>query len=643
MTSLIVLRKLQTIPSSIPYTRPTSLLQLRLKKTLSPSAPSFFVYTPSSTPYFPSTSGSMSPLFSTRPRPPLPAAFAAPPIPHLHGKTRFGDNLEDEWFIVFLLFEISRAFPSLSIRVWDSDGEFLLIEAAFSLPRWLDPESSPNRVFIRDGDLHIVPKHLFPSTPSLSAALEAVKNPERDTRASDSIQSVIKKKIGDYPDKVRTNMHRVVVRVPLPVAQVLKHEPCLISLAVEGFYNRDLDSMKHASRMDKFLRLNGTGGALEIVRISVQMTRIMYAQLVQQRFQAPRCYPMPGREEGSVVYKEAELGMKIACGFEMMYQERKTAGNEGKGSTWDAFRESLDRSGCFDGLIPGSKEYHRIMDGALEYYRSTSLFSRTRDIMVAPVKRIDEILASEYSINDFNGKHLSPSDDDYWLYDGQDELNSALLERQKEMEAYESKCKKGDVPLKQSADSGPNDFNVKDVADSMQAFVKKMSSFEGAEVPHEWSKEVELNAELFGKEMETVLGPLQRENSMSDTDLGDHNSSSDMDFEDSEEEREIGEDAGTCGSAATFMQCYSDALNEELGSTSLKESFIRAPKKSIHEDEGTSKLAEDVDGELTPLDLDINLVQSFLDSFTSQQGLPGPASNLLELMGIKLPADRKDA
>ncbi|KAG0473474.1 hypothetical protein HPP92_014851 [Vanilla planifolia] len=59
--------------------------------------------------------------------------------------------------------------------------------------------------------------------------------------------------------------------------------------------------------------------------------------------------------------------------------------------------------------------------------------------------------------------------------------------------------------------------------------------------------------------------------------------------------------------------------------------------------EGTSKLAEDVDGELTPLDLDMNLVQSFLDSFTSQQGLPGPASNLLGLMGIKLPADRKDA
>lgn len=31
-------------------------------------------------------------------------------------------------------------------RVWDNDGEFLLIEAAYSLPRWLKPESAANRV-----------------------------------------------------------------------------------------------------------------------------------------------------------------------------------------------------------------------------------------------------------------------------------------------------------------------------------------------------------------------------------------------------------------------------------------------------------------------------------------------------------------
>lgn len=30
--------------------------------------------------------------------------------------------------------------------MWDNDGDFLLIEAAYSLPRWLKPESATNRV-----------------------------------------------------------------------------------------------------------------------------------------------------------------------------------------------------------------------------------------------------------------------------------------------------------------------------------------------------------------------------------------------------------------------------------------------------------------------------------------------------------------
>ena len=36
--------------------------------------------------------------------------------PHLVGQTRFGDNLEDEWFIVFLLFELSKKFTDVFIR-----------------------------------------------------------------------------------------------------------------------------------------------------------------------------------------------------------------------------------------------------------------------------------------------------------------------------------------------------------------------------------------------------------------------------------------------------------------------------------------------------------------------------------------------
>lgn len=157
---------------------------------------------------------------------------------------------------------------------------------------------------------------------------------------------------------------------------MLREEPCLIALAVEGFYDRDVDSMKYAAKMERF-----GGREEEMVRVSVRMSRAMYAQLVRQGFQAPRCYWMPERREGGgreLEYMEAELGMKIACGMEMMYQQRRREGLEGKGSTWEAYRESLERSGFFEGLLPGSVEYRRRMENAMDYYRRSSVFSQTR-------------------------------------------------------------------------------------------------------------------------------------------------------------------------------------------------------------------------------------------------------------------------
>lgn len=58
----------------------------------------------------------------------------------------------------------------------------------------------------------------------------------------------------------------------------------------------------------------------------------------------------------------------------------------------------------------------------------------------------------------------------------------------------------------------------------------------------------------------------------------------------------------------------------------------------------TSKAAGDVEEEFAPVDVDINLVKSLMDSFSSQDGLPGPATNLLGLMGLQLPqgAKKKD-
>ncbi|OMO56296.1 SGT1 protein [Corchorus capsularis] len=558
------------------------------------------------------------------------------PIPHLRGQLRFGDNLDDEWFTVFLLFQISLTFPSLSIHVHDTDGEFLLIEAAYHLPRWLNPENSQNRCFIRRGIFHIIPRSSLP-IPTLTKSLNFLIGNEGITVAPDSVQSVIQNRIAGYPEKAKSNTHTVRVRVPVPVAQVLKHAPPLISLAVEGFYDRDVDMMKHAAKMQRFLK--GPTGEVEMVTVAVKMSRAMYAQLMQQKFQAPKCYPMPSKAD-----MEAELGLKIASGFEMMYQEKKKQGEEGKGSDWKQYIENLDKSGYFKGLLPGSEEYKRLMENAEEYYRKSSSFSKTSEILNAPVRQIDEILSLPYSAEDFKNQDIPPSDDDSWIYSGEDELNSALQDRQKEMELYELKNKK--KKSKEEQDTGPSSsskkkkskeqqaerFDLTDIVKSMQGFIHKISSYAGAEVPEGRDpREVELDVDRFIKELESAV---------TGEPMDDDEGSSDMDFDECEDggdacdQNEDEEDH--------FMDSYSDAMNDELKDTTLKKSFIHANEPSGLKDEGTSNAKEEVDEDFSPVDVDVNLVKNLLDSYSSQQGLPGPASNMLGLMGLQLPKDDKN-
>ncbi len=54
---------------------------------------------------------------STTPVHVLITPFAAEQVlPHLWGRTRFGDSVDDEWFIVWLLFQLSRHDSDLATR-----------------------------------------------------------------------------------------------------------------------------------------------------------------------------------------------------------------------------------------------------------------------------------------------------------------------------------------------------------------------------------------------------------------------------------------------------------------------------------------------------------------------------------------------
>lgn len=46
---------------------------------------------------------------------------------------------------------------------------------------------------------------------------------------------------------------------------------------------------------------------------------------------------------------------------------------------------------------------------------------------------------------------------------------------------------------------------------------------------------------------------------------------------------------------------------------------------------------DDLDEDFAPINVDMNLVQNLLESYSSQQGLAGPAGNILGQMGVHLP------
>ena len=148
-------------------------------------------------------------------------------------------------------------FSNVSARIWDNDGDFLLIEAAYSLPKWLKPETSSNRVWLQSGCLHVIPlpnKHYptLPAAPTVHQALQILSADSISTKASSGMQEAIKARIKGYPRKAHAEMHTARCTLPTKVAHVLQQKAQLVSPAVQTFYYRDMQDMKAAAKLALF-------------------------------------------------------------------------------------------------------------------------------------------------------------------------------------------------------------------------------------------------------------------------------------------------------------------------------------------------------------------------------------------------------
>ena len=245
----------------------------------------------------------------------------------LRGQTNFGDSVADEWLIIWLLLDLSKQFPDIWIQAHDNDGEFLLIEAADKLPKWLNPDVAENRIWLHSGKLFIIPpanKPLASKALTLPEALYILSTSPQTLLHDESIDAEAFHRIRNHPSEISFNLHNALVTVSRKLAYVLHRLPSSISPAVEAFYLRDPISLKPLQRPDHSkLRFPPE----DFVTVSARFSKVSYAQLKSQQFPVPPVWLpaisrlMGERELSAKEVARLETGMKLACGFDMLVQD----------------------------------------------------------------------------------------------------------------------------------------------------------------------------------------------------------------------------------------------------------------------------------------------------------------------------------
>ncbi|GJQ70819.1 putative SGT1 protein [Trypoxylus dichotomus] len=549
------------------------------------------------------------------------------PLPsHLYGITYYGDNIEDEWFIVFMLVQLTKEFQDIVVRVVDSDGEFLLIEAANYLPEWADPETCDKRVYIHNGCLHIVAPEADDEVESITvgSAINEIRKDPSLTMVTKMIQECINKRIREYPQKNNGSLHKTAVYVPIAVASILRANPKIISPAVRAFCNRDQIDMKACRAMKYF--------PPEVrVLTRVTFTKCLYAMLVNSKYQPDRKTGWNLPPPTAKAFKAYNLGVKLACGFEILLSQSKSTAGDENDKNWKAYQRKLQEKGYFNGLLEHSKEYNQLLNKAKEYY-SNHMGSDSGVISVG--EQVSKLLQSlDYNTEEYKkeAENLPPDDDDSWLNIHPDELDSMLEEQ------YGN-----EKTLSLNGETNPTEFTQ-----NVESFLNHVSSFEGAEFPkkdeapirpprtnkranakvsfstdtkaEETSTKVNFDPSSFACAVQNILNFVIPED-----DSWDFDTDSDMSDYDTDENGTNGE--------LNKMQELMDAMDKELAKTTIGESFLKKDDNESFEDIEAFK----------PVDIDMNALKNILESYQSQLGEAGPSSNMLGPMGIHLDENKCD-
>lgn len=238
----------------------------------------------------------------------------------LRGQTNYGDSVADEWLIVYFLRELSKEFKDAWIRIYDSDGEFLLIEAANALPKWLTPEVAENRVWINSHRLLIIPLGKEEDSAPLSQkqAMQIIHDTPGRPQQYIKVEKEAFHRLNGYPAAISDNQHHATVPIPRKVAHILHFNPSYIAPVVEAFYLRDPISIRLTQPSKSKTPL--VFPPEDFVDVSVRFTKVLYAQLLGQHWEAPPPWDTALEQlvKSGKPTEKAEIGIKITAGMQML-------------------------------------------------------------------------------------------------------------------------------------------------------------------------------------------------------------------------------------------------------------------------------------------------------------------------------------
>lgn len=583
----------------------------------------------------------------------------------LKGTTNYGDSVADEWLIVWFLRELSKEFRDAWIRVYDSDGEFLLIEAANALPNWLNPEVAENRVWIHKHCLLIVPlakADIDPRPLDIKEALAILKDTPARPQNYPKIDKEAFHRLNNYPAAIVENQHHATLPLPRKVAHILHINPSYIAPIVEAFYLRDPISIRLLQPEKSKIPL--TFPPEDFVNISVRFTKVLYAQLLGQNWSPPSPWDTTLEkliEQGAATEK-AEVGIKVAAGMQILLSHSIFASNKPVREI-QLLLEDLENG---DDVLPTDTEiaawpkredneewlnidfteFEKELAGKGESNGAGFGDKNAQDNLKKMVERFNAFLEDEEADhkgatpldpmdidNDSDAERRGwedpeDSDDD----DGENEHDDGSSKEQSTTDSTSIKLPSASTPQPASKPSPKPTAHPKspkptqDSSDSeadaeyaeYEAAYEKFMTLSAAEkaLLTEEARELALAQDAEQEEDEEIKKLTEAmEAELFSHDALNLNPSADYEASHGKGLLKDGKDKGKGKGKARFVDVEGDEVGEE---------------------------AEEGDDDEELLDEDYNLADNMLKAFKGQAGLAGPAGNMMKLMGVQFPQDKDD-